>query len=145
MSFVTKIHHFFNPLLYHRENQIARLFIHSFQTSGSQQRAGFKMMLKEMISEDHEFFLRLGKTDIEMLIWLIDSDPNLFFGESNSISSSLLKRELNNVVEDEFLKLSIENKILLRKIFKENTKFIKYFTIEREQLVEECRSFLEKS
>ncbi len=35
-------------------------------------------MLMQMVIDDHNFFIRLAKTDVELLIWLINGAIDIF-------------------------------------------------------------------
>lgn len=145
MDFLTNLSYNLNPQLYHRENQIARLFVVALRDknlNGTVKRKPFEDMLTEMLDCDPNFFIRLAKTDVELLIWLMDSGSDIFDKEVIGLSRSLLHYNLDPIIKDQLLELSCKNKYKLKKIFEENSFFVKSFEKKHGEFICSMKSFL---
>lgn len=104
-----------------RESQIAQLYVRALALENTTEcRDVFENMLAEMIERDHAFFQRLAKSDVELMIWLIDSS-SMSFEESKS---RFLRRRIDPIIMSHLQKLSINNKQKLRNILRENPSFV---------------------
>lgn len=104
-----------------RESQIARLYVRALALENTTEcRNVFENMLAEMIERDHAFFQRLAKSDVELMIWLIDCSP-MSFEESKS---RFLRGKIDPIIMNRLQKLSINNKQKLRSILRENPSFV---------------------
>lgn len=145
MDFFTNLSYNLNPQLYHRENQIARLFVVALRDrslKGTEKMKPFKDMLTEMVDNDHDFFIRLAKTDVELLIWLMDSGSDIFDKEWPTTGIPVLRANLDTVIKDQLLELSYKNKYKLKKIFEENILFVKFFEKKHGEFIYSMKSFL---
>lgn len=126
----TKIHWMLNPELFLRESQLARLFVCALENvSNKKEREIFRGILSEFIEYDRPFFRRLCKSDLELLVWIINSEPGLFMTTSGLADScDFLMCDFGLMIEHQFAYLyKWNNRWLLEKIFYENPRFVQWF------------------
>jgi hypothetical protein len=120
-----------------RESQIARLYVQALVPENTAKcRDVFENTLAEMIERDHEFFQRLAKSDVELMIWLIDGSSVLF----EESKSRFLRRKIDPIIMNRLQKLSITNKPKLRNILRENPSFLTLYNAGYDNILKEYSS-----
>jgi flagellar biosynthesis/type III secretory pathway chaperone len=143
MDWITRVSLFLRPELYLRENQLARLFFAVLRKlANDEDRKEFEDMLSEFALKDKSFFVRLTKSDIQLMIWLMDAAPNVFDDlnekkyRTGTVYIHELREKIDPVIERHLSELWISNKHILKKTIEENQKFITLFRKKHGELVD---------